>query len=71
MEFRRYHCVPPGVTGYAGGKISACCLVFQCIYFLPRNAMLAWYTGAEPVCMSVDLFVTHRYSIKTAEYATR
>ena len=23
---RRYHCVPPGVTGYAGGKISACCL---------------------------------------------
>jgi len=25
---RRYHCVAaPGVTDYAGGKISACCLV--------------------------------------------
>jgi len=24
---RRYHCVLPGVMGYAGGKISACCLV--------------------------------------------
>ena len=23
---RRCHCVPPGVTGYAGGKIRACCL---------------------------------------------
>jgi len=24
---RRYHCVPPGVMGYAGGKISACFIV--------------------------------------------
>ena len=29
---RRYHCVPSGgVTGYAGGKISACCLVLMVV----------------------------------------
>ena len=48
---RRYDCVPPGGDGYAGEKISACCVVYPYFVYL-HGLFLAHFSATNSYMIS-------------------